>query len=303
VFTGLTGGSYGTFASQVDKHPAVDGVFVTWGRSLESAFGQARYNHARLMLHISTAEGYGAPEQITPRGIAQGGGDGYLLSLSGAIARSAEPLYIRLFPEMNQANNAYCAFNANGSARGASHSTANFRAAWRRAVLVLRGGPVVNINARLHALGLPPLRDTNTATLPRSPAAFLWVPQSEGTPNTQANSASSYYPGDAYVDWVGTDFYSLYPNFRGLQNLYYQHPGKPFAFGEWALWNGDDAAWVDRLFTFISSHRRVLMALYNQGERENGPFRLSRYPNARREIRRLIASPRFLASTPEWRGR
>jgi hypothetical protein len=255
------------------------------------------------MLHISTAEGYGAPEQITPRGIAQGGGDGYLLSLSGAIARSAEPLYIRLFPEMNQANNAYCAFNANGSARGASHSTANFRAAWRRAVLVLRGGPVVNINSRLHALGLPPLRDTNAATLPRSPAAFLWVPQSEGTPNTQANSASSYYPGDAYVDWVGTDFYSLYPNFRGLQNLYYQHPGKPFAFGEWALWNGDDAAWVDRLFTFISSHRRVRMALYNQGERENGPFRLSRYPNARREIRRLIASPRFLASTPEWRGR
>ena len=26
----------------------------------------------------------------------------------------------------------------------------------------------------------------------------------------------------------------------------------------------------------------------------------TRYPNARREIRRLIASPRFLGYTPEW---
>jgi hypothetical protein len=30
VFTGLTGGSYSTFEHEVGKHPAVDGVFVTW---------------------------------------------------------------------------------------------------------------------------------------------------------------------------------------------------------------------------------------------------------------------------------
>ena len=302
VFTGLTGGSYGAFASQVGKHPAVDGVFVTWGRSFESAFGQAHANHARLMLHISTAQGYGAPEQITPRGIAQGAGDGYLLSLSRQIAQSAAPVYIRLLPEMDQANNAYCAFNNDGSSRGASHSTANFRQAWRRVVLILRGGPVAAIDSRLHALGLPPLRGTRAATLPRSPISFLWVPQTAGSPDTQANSADAYYPGDAYVDWVGTDFYSLYPNFSGLQRFYSEHPGKPFAFGEWALWNGDDAGWVKQLFSFISSHPRVRMALYNQGERTNGPFRLSRYPNARREIHRLIAAPRFLAYTPEWQS-
>jgi hypothetical protein len=48
----------------------VDDVFVTWGQSFESAFGQAHANHARLMLHISTAQGYGAAQQITPRAIA-----------------------------------------------------------------------------------------------------------------------------------------------------------------------------------------------------------------------------------------
>jgi hypothetical protein len=303
VFTGLTGGSYGVFTSEVGKHPAVNGVFVTWGKSFEEAFGEAHYNHARLMLHISTAQGYGAPEQITPRGIAQGSGDGYLLSLGRQIAQSAEPVYIRLLPEMDQANNAYCAFGNDGSSRGTSHSTANFRNAWRRVVLVLRGGPVAAIDSRLHALGLPALHGTNATMLPRSPVSFLWVPQTEGSPNTQANSPAAYYPGDAYVDWVGTDFYSLYPNFSGLERFYSEHPGKPFAFGEWALWNGDDPGWVSRFFSFISSHHRVRMALYNQGERSNGPFRLSRYPNARREIRRLIASPRFLAYTPEWRRR
>jgi hypothetical protein len=132
VFTGLTGGSYSAFESEVGKHAAVNGVFVTWGRTFEGAFGEAHYNHARLMLHISTAQGYGAPEQITPRGIAQGGGDGYLLSLSQQIVQSAEPVYIRLFPEMDNANNAYCAFNQDGSPRGASHSPASFRQAWRR---------------------------------------------------------------------------------------------------------------------------------------------------------------------------
>jgi len=45
------------------------------------------------------------------------------------------------------------------------------------------------------------------------------------------------------------------------------------------------------------------MALYNEGERENGPFRLSRYPGSRREIRRLLAPSRFLAYAPEWAHR
>jgi hypothetical protein len=307
VFTGLTGGSAQDFAAQVGKHAAVDGVFVTWGRSFESAFGQASFNHARLMLHISTSMGYGAPEQITPRGIAQGQGDAYLLSLSHRIAQSGRPVYIRLFAEMNNANNAnnaYCAVNQDGSARDPSHSTASFKAAWRRAVLIVRGGPVAQIDARLHTLGLPPVRgvDPSGGELPRPQVAFLWVPETAGTPDTPQNSAQAYYPGDAYVDWVGTDFYSRFPNFGGLQRFYSEHPGKPFAFGEWALWGGDDPGWVHTLFSFIASHRRVRMALYNQGERGNGPFRLFQFPLARRAIRSELASQRFLALAPEWGG-
>ncbi|MGH2911984.1 MAG: glycoside hydrolase family 76 protein, partial [Solirubrobacteraceae bacterium] len=300
VFTGLTGGSSSAFQAEVGKHPAVDGVWVTWGKHFESAFGQAAFNHARLMLHISTAQGYGAPEQITPQGIAQGEGDGYLLSLAARIARNPTPVYIRLLPEMDNANNAYCAFNQDGSSRGASHSPANFVRAWRRTVLIMRGGSLARVDARLHALGLPPVRGTSAAILPQPKVAFMWVPQTAGTPDTRANGPNPYYPGGAYVDWVGTDFYSKFPNFTGLKRFYSEHPHKPFVFGEWAMWGDDSPAWVGSLFSFIATHQEVRMALYNQGEQEDGPFRLNRFPHARSAIRRGLSSRRFLAYAPEW---
>jgi hypothetical protein len=81
------------------------------------------------MLHVSTQDGYGTRELITPRGIARGEGDRYLLSLNRRIAEAAEPVYVRLLAEMNQANNGYSAFDRNGRSRGASHSTAAFRSA------------------------------------------------------------------------------------------------------------------------------------------------------------------------------
>src|SRR5919202_2723704 len=141
VFTGVSGSqSTSLFTSQVGKHPAVFGFFTYWFAGNRYAFDAARAAHSRLMLHISTNHGYGEPERITPRGIAQGVGDSYLLSLNRKIAAFGEPVYIRLMAEMNQTNNAYCAFNRDGSSRGPAHSTANFKQALRRSVLILRGG-------------------------------------------------------------------------------------------------------------------------------------------------------------------
>src|SRR5208283_5157941 len=86
VYTGVSSGSAASFESEVGKHPAVYGEFVTWGQSIHYAFNDAAASHARLMLHISTSAGYGDREVITPQGIAQGDGDGYLLALSALIA-------------------------------------------------------------------------------------------------------------------------------------------------------------------------------------------------------------------------
>src|ERR1019366_9725756 len=107
VYTGVSAGSPAAFAGEVGKHPAIYGEFVTWGESIHYAFDQAAAAHARLMLHVSTTMGYGARQVITPAGIATGGGDGYLLTLSKLIPSTGKPVYIRLFPEMNNANNVF----------------------------------------------------------------------------------------------------------------------------------------------------------------------------------------------------
>jgi hypothetical protein len=296
VYTGLSGStSTSPFAQQVGSDVAVFGIFTKWYGHNEYAFRAARQAGARLMLHVSTQDGYGTPELITPRGIARGKGDRYLLSLNRRIAEAGEPVYVRLLAEMNQANNGYSAFDRNGRSRGPSHSTAAFRSAWRRSALILRGGRRSVINARLRKLGLPAVNG-GTGDLARPQLALMWVPQTEGSPPISANAPKAYWPGPSYVDWVGTDFYSRFPNFGKLEHFYNEFRGKPFVFGEWALWGADDPAFVRRFFSWMGSHKRVRMHLYNQGKLTNGPFRLNRYPRSRAAIRAALGNRRYRQS-------
>jgi hypothetical protein len=92
---------------------------------------------------------------------------------------------------------------------------------------------------------------------------------------------------------VGTDFYSRFPRFDWLTRFYNSFRGKPFLFGEWALWGADDPGFVRRLFGWVRSHRRTRMVLYNQGNRSDGPFRLFRYPRGKAELRRQLDGRRF----------
>jgi hypothetical protein len=295
VFTGLSGStSVSSYAAQVGKRPAVFGFFTQWWGNNQFIFDSARTSGARLMLHISTNHGYGEPEKVTPGGIAQGKGDSYLLSLNRKTADFGEPVYIRLMAEMNQTNNAYCAFNRNGSARNAQHSTKAFIKAWRRSTLILRGGPVAGIDAKLAQLHMPAVRGRDAGDeLPEPQIAMMWVPQTEGSPAIARNSAAAYWPGAQYVDWVGTDFYSRFPAFGKLETFYNEFK-KPFVFGEWGIWGGDNPGWVNQLFGFVNSHKRVRMMLYNQGNDPHGPFRLNQFPGARAAIRRQLKSSRFL---------
>ena len=305
---GYTGAHIRDFTRLSGRRPAVYQYFFTpsWTRADERSLrwqeGLLRvsaFDGARAMFHLSTAEGGHGREVISPGAIARGGGDAYLIRLGELIAASGQVVYVRLMAEMNNFNNPYSAFGANGSPRGRGHSTRDFRQAWRRAAMILRGGDVGALNRRLRRLRLPPLRTARTA-LARPRLALLWVPFTAGLPHVQGNGPGAYWPGGRYVDWVGTDFFANSPTFHLLERFYrdrrWRH--KPFAFGEWALWGRDDPAFVRRLYGWIRSHRRVRMAVYNQGALLKPFLRLRSFPRSARELRRQLRSPRYAVHPP-----
>ena len=154
----------------------------------------------------------GAPEIISPAAIARGGGDQLLAALNSAIASSHRTVFVRPLAEMNGHWNAYSAFNANGSARDANHSTSAFRKAFARIYLIVHGAQ--GINGRLRALGMPPFKGDVT---PAPNAAIVWNPQGYGSPNLAGNSAAAYYPGDPYVDVVADDLYNITAKQNGVE--------------------------------------------------------------------------------------
>jgi hypothetical protein len=298
---GYSAGSIQDFGRLAGRRPTVYQYFFTpsWTRSdersmrwQEGLLDVSRRAGVRTMFAVSTAQGGHRSSVVTPAGLAQGAGDGYLMRLGDAIEASGQVVYLRLMAEMNNWNNPYSAYGAGGASRGPAYSTRAFRRAWRRIALVIRGGDVVALDRRLRRLHMPPVR-TDRAELARPRVALMWVPFCAGLPYVRGNGPGAYWPGGGYVDWVGTDFFAVSPNFPCLSRFYKDRRwrSKPFAFGEWALWGRDDPGFVRRLFGWIRGHRRVRLAAYNQGAAFKPLLRLR--PRSAAELRRQLRNRRF----------
>lgn len=297
IYAGITAGSPTAYEQQTGVHAAVFQEFINWGTQVDWAVSLAKQNRSRLMLAVQlTSSGADA---LSPGQIAAGRGDEWLKWLGNYLFWRAQPTYLRLMGEMDDYTSPSCGFNADGSSRGPGYFPAAFRRAWKRTVLILRGGPVSHINHQLHRLGMPPVRSAY-ATLPSAPVAFLWVPSTFGDPDIPANQPSDYYPGKSWVDWVGTDFYSKFPNWGPLSHFYDSFRGRPFAFGEWGIWGADSPSFVRQMFTWVLSHRRVHLLMYNQGYQADGPLSLALYPRSAAAIGHELRAPVFPAFTPEW---
>jgi beta-mannanase len=127
-----------------------------------------------------------------------------------AIAALDKPVMIRWFWEMEFTGN-------NGGQQGAragrcigSAGPAGYIAAWRHIVTVFRANGAINV-------------------------AWVFCPgQDAYSPNAQSRgrAASSFYPGDSYVDWIAEDAYSRakpVPMTTLVANMYreYGNSGKP----------------------------------------------------------------------------
>jgi hypothetical protein len=240
------------------------------------------------MLGLTTNTGWPNPrEAITPKGLAEGAGDGYLIALNRALSEYGGLVYVRPLAEMDSYKNPYCAFTASGAPKAGSHSTRWFRKAFARIYVLLHGGTPEFVNARLRRLGLREI-DQDLAVNPKSRLRIIWNPLGFSEPKRPGNTPADYYPGDAYVDIVGGDIYKTPTNvghLTALETLYRAHPNKPFSIPEWGLQSVDDPDFVRRLAAFIRTHRRTeVVAYFNQG----AEYDLASKPMSRAAYRRYI---------------
>ena len=280
-------GSKSRFRGQTNQATDVNLDFIGWGVHKQSYMDNTLEAAKPIpALSFGTANKYG--EAITPAGIARGKGDRVLIDIAQALDRFGSFAYVRPYAEMNGHWNPYSAYNSNGSYRGAAHSTKNFRLAFRRTYLIVHGGSVADINAKLVDSGMPKLDRTND--LPQNDVKVIWNPQGFGSPDLKANSADSYYPGNKYVDVVANDLYDFG---RGVEweanlDLYRGHPDKPYAIGEWGLGPGiDHPDFVQKMANFVSNHRRVETIIYYRSQ-SGSTFDLSSKPKSTRAYKRYI---------------
>jgi hypothetical protein len=286
------------FSELIGKHPPVIETFRTWGDDLTGSVKRWQKAEARPIIHISTADPNDGHELIDPRQIANGYGDNYLVGLNYLFWSQGIRAYVRPLGEPNRCLNVYASFDCEGNLRGAQHKPYWYRQAFRRIYILLHGGgKVAKIDARLQKAGLRPLREEGAPLptgLPRAPIAVIWSPLPLGSPEAPWNRPERFYPGRAYTDWAGTDFYSGYQNWKALTQMYESYARRPFVLTEWGLDGSDDPTFVQHLFGWVKRHPRTRMLVYYQDFGTVNPFRIQNFPASLAALQNHVAASEFV---------
>ncbi len=305
VFTGVsdTGDvrDFLDFAETTGKHPAVLQTFHPWGNGLDLAFKRWQNAEVRPMLHISTADDETREELITPKQIARGLGDQYLLEINSFFSVNDLRAYIRPLGEPNRCLNPYSAVYCSGEKKGGEHKTIWYKRAFRRIAVIVRGGLAANrTDKKLANLDMPPVEYgelPRPKALPAPPVALIWSPLPAGSPRVKGNWPGNYWPGSNFVDWAGSDFYSNYPHWKDLNKFFKAKNWnkKPFALTEWGVAGADQVKFPRQIFAWMEKRSRVRMYNYYRGfGTTDNPYNPDLYPDAMKVLRNKLKNPRYV---------
>ncbi|MBR7832345.1 hypothetical protein KDL01_03700 [Actinospica durhamensis] len=192
--------------------------------------------------------------------------DSYLRQQAAAVIAYGKPVFLR--PDWEMDGNWYPDWSPSGVSAG------QYITDWRYVVRLFRTLGVTN-------------------------AAFVWCPN-VGEP--LGKPASDWYPGDAYVDWIGSDAYprqsesqDAFTETDGLDQLarFAGQHGKPMMLAEWGVTSPDpDNAWLfDGVFQWAAQYPQTVKALvYFDYVGTKGDHMLVDHPNGAAEFKYLIQS-------------
>jgi hypothetical protein len=178
---------------------------------------------------------------MTTKDIASGSLDGYIRQYARDVKRYGQPLFIRLIcAEFNGTWNPWCSPKANENL-----TTADFVNAWRRVVDIFHQQGVTNV-------------------------AWLWnpvIPPPAWYGGDWDSNWQAYYPGDAYVDWVGADFYQCPPEWLDPVYSFATTHGKPVFIAEFGFRPAGGvepyATRLTSMFAYIASHLAIKAFSYS----------------------------------------
>ena len=260
------------FQNQTGQQSVIRSFFLGWqqGQTWGTRFPRMlELMQPVPMFHIGT-RGRTKKDAITPRGIANGVGDGYLIALNQGVSSYGKLVYGRLMAEGNPCAHNYAAFTCEGASRGPQYAPDAHADAFFRFAAILHGGTRAQINAKLSKRGLPGYNGPDLPVTPPSLLRLIWNPLGGARPATAANAWAKYYPGDAAPDLIGNDMYGSSAGWSGPQNeelyAFTRRHKKPYSFPEWGLERDDAPEFVQYICDFIKNHAGIELAAYYEAK-------------------------------------
>jgi hypothetical protein len=268
---------FSRFESLVGRKVALDHRYHAWGRLYwPTAVDTWDVSSGRVPL----ASLGGASSFPTLDAINNGDQDRFIGALARRIKAFRAPLLFRPLWEMNGSWMPWG--GAANNDPGQTNGPAKYVRAWRRMhdIFIRQGA-------------------TN--------AAWVWSPNCRDLPAAGWNHWTSYYPGDAYVDWVGCDGYNrggTLPGaewtpweavFGGTPSIYSDYLHKPFMVAETGACErgGDKAAWIDGARAAIKSRFPNVRAFVWFDQERACDWRVTSSPGSLNAYRRMAADPFF----------
>jgi hypothetical protein len=247
-----------TFAATAGRYPNMVGQYVAWQTSFDATAAANAVNYGAL--YYMVWEPYG----VTVRSIADGASDAYIKNFAQAARAFGQPVALSFGHEMN--GNWYP-----WGTTGTGATAADFVAAWRH----------------IHDL---------FAQAGASNVIWVWDPNDiSPVPNVQLEP---YWPGSAYVDWVGITGYLAITGPQNFDALYdptmaelSQFTGtKPFIIAETSVETGPaELSEIQSLVNGVKEHSNVLGLVWFNYVKANIDWTLTDRAKARATFASLIA--------------
>ncbi|MDO8601042.1 MAG: hypothetical protein Q7R73_05600 [bacterium] len=243
------GGRIPLLISAAAPFQETNGIFVPFAQiqreieQFEAVTGRGVIPQVRFLSQTGWDNGSPGYSGITVRDVTEGRMDEYIRSYARDVAAYGRPIF--MLPLCGEFNGTWwrsCSPDANSVL-----TKEDFVRAWQRVVDIFRGEGATNV-------------------------AWLWVAISfpSGADSSRIDDVSGYYPGNAYVDWVGVDHYDFGPpsNMDGMVG-FARERGKPVFVAEWGVRHSSSSLkpyeqeqWLRDMFRYFNEHPEIKAHLY-----------------------------------------